>query len=112
MRLNLFQIAALFFGAVGASLVCGCNRSTAQASPTGPTGPPIATVQITHPKRGEITRSITLPSFNVRPYQEATLYAKVAGYLRTITVDKGDRVERGQLLAEIEVPEMAADLAK
>jgi membrane fusion protein (multidrug efflux system) len=36
----------------------------------------------------------------------------VAGYLKTITVDKGDWVNDGQVLAEIEVPEMAADLAK
>jgi len=69
-------------------------------------------VQVTHPRKGEITRSITLPSLNLRPYQEATLYAKVAGYLKSIAVDKGDVVSEGQLLAEVEVPEMVADLAK
>jgi membrane fusion protein (multidrug efflux system) len=45
-------------------------------------------------------------------YQEATLYAKVAGYLKTINVDKGDSVKEGDLLAEIEAPEMLADLVK
>jgi membrane fusion protein (multidrug efflux system) len=61
------------------------------------------------PKRGEIARSITLPCFRILAYQEATLYAKVSGYLKTLTVDKGDAVKEGQLLAEIEVPELLAD---
>jgi membrane fusion protein (multidrug efflux system) len=68
-------------------------------------------VQTIHPKRGEIVRRITLPG-NVLPYQEATLYAKVAGYLKSINVDKGDSVKGGDLLAEIEAPEMLADLLK
>jgi membrane fusion protein (multidrug efflux system) len=68
-------------------------------------------VQTIHPKRGEIVRRITLPG-NVMAYQEATLYAKVAGYLKSINVDKGDSVKEGDLLAEIEAPEMLADLLK
>ena len=40
-----------------------------------------------------------------RPYQEATLYAKVSGYLKSILVDKGDVVRKGQVLATIESPE-------
>jgi RND family efflux transporter MFP subunit len=68
-------------------------------------------VQTIHPKRGEIVRRITLPG-NVMAYQQATLYAKVAGYLKTIGVDKGDTVKEGDLLAEIETPEMLADLVK
>ncbi len=72
--------------------------------------PPLA-VKVVHPQRGEITRFITLPG-NVRAYQQATLYAKVAGYLKSISVDKGDAVKEGALLAEIEVPELIADRAK
>jgi len=40
-----------------------------------------------------------------RPYQSAILYAKVSGYLRSISVDKGDFVRANQLLAVIESPE-------
>jgi membrane fusion protein, multidrug efflux system len=39
------------------------------------------------------------------PYASATLYAKLSGYLRSIRVDKGDRVSAGELLATIESPE-------
>ena len=62
-------------------------------------------------KTGEATRSITLPG-NVLAFQQATLYAKVAGYVKTISVDKGDAVQAGALLADIEVPELLADRAR
>src|SRR5215469_10477705 len=62
-------------------------------------------------------RNITILA-NVVPYQAATLYAKVSGYLGKVLVDKGDVVKTGQLLATIESQETdalyasaAADLA-
>lgn len=90
-------------------LVCGCNQPAAEAPQ--PAATPV-TVKATQLKRGEIGRSVTLPTFRIIAYQEATLYAKVSGYLKTLTVDKGDTVKEGQLLAEIEVPELLADEAQ
>ena len=46
------------------------------------------------------------------PYQEVDVMAKVAGYIRSIKVDIGDRVHEGQLLAQLEVPEMQDDLTR
>jgi membrane fusion protein, multidrug efflux system len=68
-------------------------------------------VTVARPTRGEVIRYVTLPG-NIRANQQATLYAKVAGYLKSLTVDKGDRVKAGQSLGEIEVPELLTDLAK
>src|SRR6266581_1253205 len=101
--LTLFVVAW-----VGQGILSGCKPSTAE--PIKEATPPAA-VQVVHPKRGSITRNVTLPG-EIKPYQQATLYAKVAGYLKTITVDKGDRVKEGGLIADIEVPEMLADLAR
>jgi RND family efflux transporter MFP subunit len=56
-------------------------------------------------------RTITLPA-QIKAYQEAILTAKVAGYLKAIPVDKGDRVKVGDLIADIEVPELLADRAQ
>lgn len=56
-------------------------------------------------------RIITLPA-QIKAYQEATLTAKVAGYLKAIPVDKGDKVKSGDLIADIEVPELVADRAQ
>lgn len=40
-----------------------------------------------------------------RPFASVTLYAKVAGYLKSVTVDVGDRVQAGQVIGAIESPE-------
>ncbi|HEX3572602.1 MAG TPA: efflux RND transporter periplasmic adaptor subunit [Acidobacteriaceae bacterium] len=44
------------------------------------------------------------------PYQEVELHAKVAGYIRRINVDIGDRVKTGQVLATLDVPEIMAQV--
>ncbi len=84
----------------------GCVRQVAAAEAPKPVD-----VKTTHPARGEIIRFVTLPGA-IKANQQATLYAKVAGYLKSLAVDKGDRVQAGQALGEIEVPELLADLAR
>src|SRR3989454_12489953 len=108
MQNHLCRYAAVLFGAAALEALCGCERSTNE--PTQKAAPAVS-VQVVHPRKGEITRYITLPG-NVLAYQQATLYAKVAGYLKTMSVDKGDQVKQGGLIADIEVPEMLADLAR
>ena len=44
------------------------------------------------------------------PFQEVDLHAKVAGYVDQILVDAGDHVERGQLIATLEIPERDQEL--
>ena len=109
MQTKFAYIVTTLSGIAGLTALCGCGPSQSEAPSKVP--PPV-TVQTVLPRRGEIARSITLPSFRVLAQQEATLYAKVSGYLKTIGVDKGDTVTNGQLLAEIEVPELLADLAQ
>jgi membrane fusion protein (multidrug efflux system) len=70
-----------------------------------------APVKTVTPTRGEIHRFVTLPG-SIKANQQATLYAKVPGYLKSLTVDKGDKVADGQSLGEIEVPELAAESVK
>jgi RND family efflux transporter MFP subunit len=60
-------------------------------------------------KRSPIVNSLTL-SGAFRPYQEVDVHAKVAGYIRQIFVDVGDKVEQGQVLAILEVPELTAQI--
>ena len=47
----------------------------------------------------------------IRGFDETDIYAKVPGYLKTIKVDKGDRVRSGQVLALIESPETDQQVA-
>ncbi len=106
-RLIILPTAALIAATFALS---GCNRAAGSKDPAASPAAPV-NVQLIHPRRGEITRSVTLPG-NVAAWQQATLYAKVGGYLKTIAVDKGDEVKAGDLLADIEVPELLADIAK
>jgi RND family efflux transporter MFP subunit len=46
-----------------------------------------------------------------KPFQDVEVHAKVAGYIRKIYVDVGDRVKEGQILAVLEVPELTAQLS-
>ncbi|GDY20698.1 secretion protein HlyD [Verrucomicrobiota bacterium] len=71
----------------------------------------IPTVRVVTPTRGEIHRFVSLPGV-VRPWQQATLFARVPGYLKTIAVDRGDEVAAGAVLAEIDAPELLADVAR
>ena len=75
------------------------------------TRPAAPEVKLVAPTRGEIHRFVTLPG-TVRPWQSATLFARVPGYLKSIGVDRGDEVAAGAVLAEIDAPELAADLSR
>ncbi|HXU78503.1 MAG TPA: biotin/lipoyl-binding protein, partial [Methylomirabilota bacterium] len=68
-------------------------------------------VAVARVTRQDLARELTCEA-ELRPYQEIDLHAKVAGYLQKITVDIGDRVEAGQLLAVIEVPELGDDIQR
>jgi len=46
------------------------------------------------------------------PYQDVDVMAKVAGYVKTISVDIGDHVQQGQVLAVLEAPEIQSDVAR
>jgi len=55
-------------------------------------------------------RTISLPA-SIHGYVEAAIYAKVSGYLKTIDVDKGDRVQQGQVLAILDTPDLDKQVA-
>ena len=91
-------------------VACLCLSACARTNPP-PVAPPPTEVRTVHLATGPITRSIVLPA-QVIPLQQATLYAKVSGYLKTINVDKGDKVASGAVLARIEIPELVAARAR
>lgn len=55
-------------------------------------------------------RELTLPA-DVRGFLQSTVYAKVAGYVKTMDVDKGDQVRDGQLLGVLRSPEVDQQVA-
>jgi RND family efflux transporter MFP subunit len=69
----------------------------------------IPTVVVIHPKRGDPQQEIVLPG-NMQAFEDAPIYARTNGYLKKWYVDMGGHVKSGQLLADIETPEVAQQL--
>lgn len=69
----------------------------------------VTTVAVAKATRQDLFNEVTIPA-EFRPYVEAILHAKVAGYVSQMNVDFGDKVKAGQLLATLEVPELQAEL--
>jgi RND family efflux transporter MFP subunit len=67
-------------------------------------------IEVVTTAAGPEVRTIKLLG-DVRSGASTTLYSKVAGYLKTMYVDKGDKVEAGQIVAEIESPELEQQYA-
>jgi len=101
--------AAALVSALLASVI-GCDRSVGSASPPAVENRTVLRVKIIKPTRQEVARKIVLPG-SVRADSEVTLFAKVTGYLKTISKDRGDRVKSGELIALLEIPEMLSEIA-
>src|SRR5436190_19610013 len=103
------RLLALLFAVL--LLSSGCEKTTkANTIPERSAAviPPVAVAKVSVEP---LSREVVLTG-EFKPYQAVDLHAKVAGYLKQISVDVGDRVTAGQLLAVIEIPEMNDELAR
>jgi RND family efflux transporter MFP subunit len=67
------------------------------------------TVSVIHPKQGAPHQELVLPG-NIQAFTDAPIYARTNGYLKKWYVDIGGHVKSGQLLAEIDAPEVDQQL--
>src|ERR1700733_12518868 len=58
-----------------------------------------------------ISRTTELPG-EIQPFLSVSLHAKIAGYVERVIVDRGREVKKGQLLAELNAPEMQARIVE
>jgi RND family efflux transporter MFP subunit len=70
----------------------------------------IPTVSVISPKPGAATQRLVLPG-TVQAWYEAPIYARVSGYLKNWYFDYGAHVKKGDVLAEIDTPDLDAQLA-
>jgi RND family efflux transporter MFP subunit len=96
------SVGAIAFCAAGA---VGCGRSGDSSQSVSADAP--ATAAVVKVKRTPLSNTLSIAG-EFLPYQEVELHAKVTGYIRNINVDIGDRVHKGQVLANLEVPELVA----
>ena len=99
-RTTLLSLVSL----VGVGLITACKSSA-------PPPATILTVPVTTVGPATLANDLTLTA-EFLPYQDVDVMAKVAGYVKTISVDIGDHVQQGQVLAVLEAPEIQSDVAR
>jgi RND family efflux transporter MFP subunit len=71
----------------------------------------LPTVTLAALQHGDANRTLTLPG-NIQPYNKASIYARVNGYLKTWNQDIGAHVKAGDVLASIDAPDLDQQLAQ
>jgi multidrug efflux pump subunit AcrA (membrane-fusion protein) len=71
-----------------------------------------AAVKTIHPKRDPTLRVMVQQLATVEPFFQANLRSQVAGVVKYVAKDIGDRVRQGELLAEIDVPDLRQEIAQ
>jgi RND family efflux transporter MFP subunit len=107
MRKPIWDLAAGAAVLAFVTLSTGCQRPPVGAVQADPqeekAAPEFRTVR---PQHKTVRRRIEQPGFNIEAFQETPLYPKISGYVREWKADIGDDVEKGDLLVELDVPEM------
>lgn len=85
------------------------RETTEQINVSGDNSTEIPHVAVQNPVRQTIYDKVLLPG-DILPWGQATLFAKVSGYLEEILYDKGDWVQKGDVIARIAVPELENEL--
>lgn len=111
--LKVILVLAIALVIVGAVVVFGIRSRISAASVVREKTleQAIPSVSVIHPKRGELKEEISLPG-NIMAFVDAPVYARTSGYLKKWYTDIGTRVKTGQLLAEIDSPEVDQQLAQ
>jgi len=106
-RAHLHPLNALATGIVLMALATGCERPS--EGKAGPAAQPVRSVEIVHSERHTIRRSVGEPG-ELEAFETTAIHAKIAGYVKNWTVNIGATVKKGQVLAELSVPELDAEL--
>jgi RND family efflux transporter MFP subunit len=109
-RKSVLLTSAVLLVGVATLLSDSCSR-TAKVEADASKAPDAPTVAVAKATIEDLSHALVLTA-EFKPYQEVELMAKVAGYVKEISVDVGDRVKKDQVLAVLEIPEMADDRAR
>ncbi|HEY4244656.1 MAG TPA: efflux RND transporter periplasmic adaptor subunit [Kofleriaceae bacterium] len=87
------------------------RAQSAVPKPVERTGANTPKVQTTHAKALSSDRALVLPGL-VRALEQTAIYPRATGYIRKWNVDIGDKVTAGQVLAEIDTPDLDAQISQ
>jgi RND family efflux transporter MFP subunit len=102
MKRMLFTSAALIFTTLGCNTSSSDKGGSSTASSAAGASTTVSTVPVVSRK---LQTTIALPA-QLSPYEQVDIYPKVTGFVKTVTVDRGSHVRRGQVLVELTAPEL------
>jgi RND family efflux transporter MFP subunit len=112
---RLALVALIALAVLGLAFVVGYlprrEQRAALAASVESTRHALPRVETIVPQPGASDRALSLPG-TVQPLQATTLFARASGFVRAWHADIGDRVKAGQVLAEIETPELDQELSQ
>jgi len=110
---SLAKVGAIAVLVVGGALAYGMLRHNAAEHDFDEhnASAGVTRVEVVSPKPVKSEQTVQLPGV-ITPVEETPIYAQATGYVKAWFVDIGDKVTAGQLLAEIEVPEIDAQLVQ
>ena len=108
MKGLLFSFTGLIVITIGCNSATSSNTTPATATPAPNTPTTVSTVAVISKK---LQTTVSLPA-QLTPYQQVDIYPKVTGFVETVTVDRGSRVHRGQLLVQLTAPELLSQRAQ
>jgi RND family efflux transporter MFP subunit len=111
MRTSYLSLAAIAILAATLSSCASPGSGRERSNEADGSTDAVATVPVVQASRVDLSGDLVLTA-EFEPFQEIDVMSKVAGYLKEIKVDIGDHVQEGQLLATLEIPEMADDLVR
>jgi RND family efflux transporter MFP subunit len=110
-RARILTIAALALLVLAGGRTVFSRISNAKALETGVAERNKQYVRVTAPKAGAAEQTVLLPG-TLQGYVQAPISARASGYLKKWHKDIGSRVKQGELLAEIETPEIDQQLSQ
>lgn len=92
----------LGYGLLAVLAVSGCSKHEKKTAPSVSEPPSLSLI---YPQLRKITREVGQPSF-VQSYERTSIYPKVTAFIEKWNVDIGDKVQKGDVLADLFVPEL------
>lgn len=106
-RTVLSLINGLATAVILLAMSAGCERASEGKS--GRPASPVSRIEVVYPERHTVRRSVGEPG-ELQAFETATIHARIPGYVKSWTVNIGTHVKKGQVIAELSVPELEADV--
>ena len=91
--------------------IAACSSASSDNKTTAAKEPEVQQIAVTTVQELQPSKRVMLPG-ELKPWNRVNMYAKVKGFVRDISVDRGTMVRKGQVLARLDAPEVISELSQ